>query len=63
MGVMKSGYRLERTDEAKNLKRIRCYGKQISEISRGKVSKKWDVPENCKLGEGKVWKRELVRNK
>lgn len=40
MGVMKSGYRLERTDEANNLKRIRCYGKQISEISRGKVSKK-----------------------
>lgn len=40
MGVMKSGYRLKRTDEANNLKRIRCYGKQISEISRGKISKK-----------------------
>lgn len=36
MGVMKTDYRLKRTDEANNLKRIRCYGKQISEISRGK---------------------------
>lgn len=44
MRVMKSDYRLERTDEAKNLKRIRCYRKQISEISRGKVSKKMRCP-------------------
>lgn len=33
----------------------KCYGKQISEISRRKISKKWDAPENCRLGEGKLW--------
>lgn len=61
MGVMKSEYRLKRTDEANNFKRIKCYGKQISEVSRGKISKKWDAPENCRLGE--AMNRELVSNK